>query len=221
MFNIYRKLKWFILEEKKRYLLMLFLLLLISFVALVPAKLLGMAIDMIVNGGVSVIALTRIVLLMVAVPMFRYGLSFFYNHMMTVEAQKLTYKLRQKYLRHLFEMDSTFYETYPKGDLISRVTNDLDAITVAATSLLEGLIFNVGTILFAIAIMGFSISWPLTLVSVTIMPIALTILNIIRFQKRKYIRIHREIYSEMTEKVLESVEGMKVIRAYVQEKEDL
>jgi len=118
-------------------------------------------------------------------------------------------------------MDSKFYETYKKGDLIARVTNDMDGITTGATALLESIIFNFTVITFAILIMGFTISWKLTIVSITIMPIGLTILNIIRFNKRKYTKIHREIYAEMNEKILESVEGMRVIHAYVQEDNDL
>ncbi len=141
--------------------------------------------------------------------------------MMNYEGQKLTYKLRSNYLDHLFTMDSKFYETYKKGDLISRVTNDMDGMTTAATAMLESIIFNFTNIVFAILIMGLTISWELTLVSITIMPIGLTILNMVRYQKRKYTKIHREIYAEMTEKVLESVEGMRVVHAYVQEEEDL
>ncbi len=221
MKNIYQKLKWFIVEEWKMYIPMLFLLIAISFISLLPAKLLGSAIDTIITGGITTKSLTFLVGGLILLPLGRYVLSMIYNYMMNYEGQKLTYKLRSRYLDHLFHMDSKFYESYKKGDLIARVTNDLDAITAAATSMLEAIIFNFGVIVIAIVIMGTTISWSLTLVSLTIMPIGLTILNIIRFHKRKYTRIHREIYAEMTEKVLESVEGMKVIRAYVQEENDL
>jgi ATP-binding cassette subfamily B protein len=200
---------------------MFVLLISISFIALLPAKLLGLSIDTIISGELTFKTLTLLVIGLIAIPLTRYFLSMIYNYMMNYQGQKLTYELRSNYLNHLFSMDSKFFETYKKGDLISRVTNDMDAMTIAATSLLESLIFNFTNIVFAIMIMGFTISWNLTLVSISIMPIGLTILNIIRFKKRKYIRIHREIYAEMTEKVLESVEGMKVIHAYVQEEEDL
>ncbi|HHX75928.1 MAG TPA: ABC transporter ATP-binding protein, partial [Acholeplasmataceae bacterium] len=46
-------------------------------------------------------------------------------------------------------------------------------------------------------------------------------LNMIRIKKRGYVKIHRKIYANMTEKILESVEGQKTIRAYVQEENDL
>lgn len=221
MKNIYEKIKWFIKEEWKLYIFMLILLVSISLISLLPARVLGSAIDTIISGGLTNSTLTMLVGGLVLLPLTRYLLSMLYNYLMNVEGQKLAFKLRKNYLDHLFKMDSKFYETYKKGDLISRVTNDLDSITTAATSLLEGIVFNFGVIVIAIVIMGTTISWKLTLASVTIMPIGLTLLNIIRFNKRKYTKIHREIYADMTEKVLESVEGMKVIRAYVQEKNDL
>ncbi|MDO9628724.1 MAG: ABC transporter ATP-binding protein [Acholeplasmataceae bacterium] len=221
MSNILKKISWFIKEEWKTYVFMLFLLLSIAFIALTPAWVLGYSIDTIVSGGLTKKTLTLLVIALVLLPLGRYLLSFVYNHLSNKTAQKLSFKLRQKYLSHLFDMDSKFYEQYEKGDLISRVTADLDSITQAATSLLEGIIFNVGIIIFAIGVMSISISWELTLISVAIMPVGLTILNIIRYNKRKYIKRHREIYADMTEKVLESVEGQRAIRAYVQEENDL
>jgi ATP-binding cassette subfamily B protein len=221
MGNIIKKIGWFIKEEKKMYTLLLFLLLMIALISLLPAKVLGLAIDTIVSGGLNEKSLFYLVGALILLPISRYFFSMVYNYLVNVEGQKLAFKLRKKYLNHLFELDSKFYEQYEKGDLIARVTNDLDAITMAATSLLEGIIFNIGLILFAIGIMSVTISWKLTLISVAIMPVGITILNVIRNKKRKYVKIHREIYAEMTEKILESVEGQKTIRAYVQEENDL
>jgi ATP-binding cassette subfamily B protein len=221
MINILKKVGWFIKAEKWRYLLMLVMLLGIAAISLAPARVLGLSIDTIVTGGLTAQSLLWLVGLLFAIPITRYLMSFAYNYLVNKQAQKLSYLLRKKYLTHLFEMDSQFYEKYEKGDLISRVTADLDAITTAATGLLEGIVFNVGVILVAIGVMAATISWKLTLISVFIMPVGLTVLNIIRNQKRQYIKKHREIYADMTEKVLESVEGQRAIRAYVQEDEDL
>jgi ATP-binding cassette, subfamily B, multidrug efflux pump len=221
MNNILKKIGWFIKEEWKNYLIMLVMLLSIAAISLAPARVLGMAIDTIVSGGLTTSSLTFLFAALLALPVARYLLSFVYNYLVNFQAQKLSYKLRKRYLNHLFQMDSRFFEMYEKGDLISRVTADLESITTAATGLLEGIIFNIGLIFFAIGVMGFSISWKLTIIAVSIMPIGLTILNIIRNKKRKYIKRHREIYAEMTEKVLESVEGQRAIRAYVQEENDL
>src|SRR5690606_20965138 len=185
------------------------------------AYILGLAIDVIVNESLSWDLLYLIVGGLIFIPLLRYTSSFIYNYTIAKTSQKLAYQFRKNYLSHLFEMDAAFYEKYQKGDLISRVTADLDSITIAATSMLEGIFFNVGMIIFATLVMSLTISWQLTLISVTVMPIGLTVLNIIRMKKRAYVKKHRIIYAKMTEKILESVEGQKTIRAYVQEDTDL
>lgn len=221
MINILRKIKWFIKQEWKAYTMMFVLLMLIAALSLAPAYILGLAIDVIVSGSLDWTMLFILAGGLIIVPLLRYLSSMIYNYNVSKTAQKLAFQLRQKYLSHLFEMDADFYEKYQKGDLISRVTSDLESITIAATSMLEGIFFNVGVILFAITVMAITISWQLTIISVTIMPIGLTILNFIRMKKRQYVKKHRIIYAAMTEKILESVEGQKTIRAYVQEDNDL
>ena len=110
----------------------------IAFISLLPAKALGLAIDTIVSVGYKNIPL----LFGWCVSLITVEISFlFYNYLVNIRDKKLAFKLRKKYLNHLFELDSRFYEEYEKGDLIARVTNDLDAITQAATALLEGIIF--------------------------------------------------------------------------------
>lgn len=218
---IFSNLKWFIKKEWKKYLFLFFMLIIIVSLSLVPAYLLGLSIDVIVSGRLTVTSLTFLVLGLAITPTIRYFASLIYNYEASKLAQKLSYELREQYLKHLFQMDLSFYTKYDKGDLINRVTSDLQSITIAATNLLEGLVFNISMVTITLILMLFTISWKLTIVSVTIMPIGLTILNIIRHKKRKYILKHREIYAKMTETVLESVEGQKTIRAYGEENNDL
>lgn len=221
MINIIKKVGWFIKQEWKSYTFMLFMLLFMSLLLLTPAFVLGKAIDIIVSSSLTVALLVIIVGLLILIPLMRYATSFIYNYTVAKTSQKLAFTFRKIYLKKLFQMDAEFYEKYQKGDLISRATGDLDLITSAATSMLEGIVFNTGIIVFAIGIMAFTISWKLTLIAITIMPIGITVLNFIRMKKRQYVKKHRIIYAKMTEKILESVEGQRVIRAYVQEDNDL
>ncbi|MBN3490576.1 ABC transporter ATP-binding protein [Acholeplasma equirhinis] len=221
MINIIKKVSWYIKQEWRAYLIMFVFLIIITLLALTPAYILGMAIDVIVSKSLTFESLLFLLVGLVLVPFGRYTSSYIYNYTLNKTSQKLAFQMRQKYLKKLFSMDAEFYEKYQKGDLISRATNDLDSITIAATSMIEGIVLNVAMILVAITIMASTISWQLTVISVTIMPIGLTILNFIRMKKRAYVKKHRIIYAKMTEKILESVEGQKTIRAYVQEDTDL
>lgn len=221
MIKIIRHIAWFLKQEWLSYVLMFFLLIAIALFALIPGWLLGLSIDTIISGGLTWTSLISLGASLAAFPTVRYGLSYLYNYLTVRQSQRLAHAMRKRYLGHLFNMDSGFFEKYQKGDLISRVTGDLDAIIGSATGLLEGMIFNVGFILFTVLLMTLTISWKLTLISVAIMPIGLTILNLIRDQKRQYFKKHRDIYAAFTDKVLESVEGQRAIRAYVQEDIDL
>jgi ATP-binding cassette subfamily B protein len=212
---------WYVRQEWKTYVLMFVLLVSIALFALIPGWLLGLSIDTIISGGLTYTSLIFLGGSLVAFPVIRYGLSYAYNFTTVKKSQQLAHTMRKRYLGHLFNMDSSFYEKYQKGDLISRVTGDLDSIIQSATGLLEGLVFNIGFILITLTLMMVTISWQLTLISVIIMPIGLTFLNLIREGKRKYFKKHRDIYAAFTEKMLESVEGQKAIRAYVQEDIDL
>jgi|694.fasta_scaffold09701_18 ATP-binding cassette subfamily B protein len=221
MKKLFLHIRWYVIQEWKTYLLMFLLLVSIAVFALIPGWLLGLSIDTIISGGLTPESLWWLSGSLMAFPIVRYGLSYFYNYTTVKKSQQLAHTLRKKYLSHLFNMDSSFFETYPKGDLISRVTGDLDSIIQSATGLLEGLVFNIGFIMITLGLMMLTISWQLTLISVIIMPIGLTILNLIRESKRQYFKKHRDIYAAFTEKMLESVEGQKAIRAYVQEDIDL
>ncbi len=212
---------WFFKQEWKVYLVMLFLLLCLSFFTVLPARFLGQAIDALASGSLTMKVLMTLFITLLLIPLLRYIFDFFYHLTINKEGQKLSYQLRKKYLDHLFEMDSAIFEEYTKGDLISRVTSDLEAITMSMTSLLQEVVYQGGLLIFALGAMSFTISWELTLISATILPIGLLLLNKIRIKKREYYKVHKEIYSKMTEKVLETVEGVKVIRAYVAENSDL
>ena len=87
MINILKKIGWFIKAEKKRYFGMLALLLFIAFISLLPAKMLGLAIDTIVSGGLTVKSLMYLVGGLVLLPVIRYFCSYGYNYLMTAEAE--------------------------------------------------------------------------------------------------------------------------------------
>ena len=219
MKNAFKHISWFFKQEWKSYVLCLILLIFVSIVPLIPAKILGVAIDSFSTGTLTKSSLIIYVLLLFICPILTYFVNVLYHYTMTKLGHKLSFQLREKYIAHLFDMDAEIYEKYTKGDLISRATNDLNSLTSLATSFLENVVFYSLTIIFAI-IMMIMISPLLTLASVSFMPFVIFFLNKARLNKRKYYKTHHEIYAEMTESVLESIEGVKTVRAYCYEDED-
>lgn len=220
MKDVFKHLGWFFKQEYKKYILAGIALLILSATSVVPTRVLGLVIEEIASRTVTLEKMIIYGVLLLIIPVSRYLVNFVYHYTVHSLGQKVSYQLREKYIDHLFELDAVTYSKYTKGDLISRATNDLQVLTVVATSFLQTVIFNGGVLIFSISIMVFTIDPLLTLVSILIMPIAIFVLNRMRMKKRRYYKIHHEFYADMTEKVLESIEGVKTVRAYCQEEND-
>lgn len=219
MKQAFKHLGWFFKQEYKRYILLAVLLLILSITPVIPTKLFGMVIDDIVGGALNVRRLIIFISSLALIPIARYIIAYIYHYYINYLGHKLSYNLREKYIAHLFDMDSSLYAKYTKGDLISRATGDLQNLTVLATSFLQIVVFNSGVVISTVTSM-LLISPILMFASTFFMPIAIFYLNKKRMIKRKYYSIHREIYANMTESVLESIEGVKAIRAYTEEEND-
>lgn len=220
MKDVFKHLGWFFKQNYKTYILAGIALVILSSTSVVPAKVLGLAIEAIASRTITLKSLIVYGLLLLLIPLSRYLVNIVYHFTINKLGQQLSFQLREKYIDHLFELDAVTYSKYTKGDLISRATNDLQVLTVVATSFLQTVVFNGGVVIFAVLIMAFTIDPLLTLLTIFIMPIAIFGLNKVRMKKRRYYRQHHEIYADMTEKVLESIEGVKTVRAYCQEEND-
>lgn len=219
MIKAFKHLSWFFKENWYRYLFCIVLLLIVSIFPVFPAKLLGFAIDEIAMGTLTKVKFAYYILGLTIIPTIIYIVNIFYHYYINKLGHTLSFKLREKYLIHLFDMDSQLFEEYTKGDLIARMTNDLQNLTILATTFLQNLVYYIALIVSSVSMM-IMINPILTVLSVTFMPIAIFILNAIRKKKRRYYKIHHEIYANMTESVLESIESVKVVRAYGAEDED-
>lgn len=219
MIKAFKHLGWFFKENWWRYLICGILLLIVSIFPVIPAKVLGLAIDEIAMGTLTSNKLVYYIIGLFFIPLTVYIVNIFYHYMINELGHTLSFQLREKYLSHLFDMDAQIFEEYTKGDLIARMTNDLQNLTILATSFLQNIVYYIALICSAVTMM-IIINPILTVVSVAFMPFAIFILNYLRKKKRAYYKIHHEIYANMTESVLESIESVKVVRAYGEEEED-
>lgn len=204
---------WFFKENWAKYLLCGFALLIVSVFPVIPAKVLGLAIDEIAMGTLTTVKFINYIVGLMIFPITIYCVNIFYHYSINSLGHTLSFKLREKYLIHLFEMDAEIFEEYTKGDLIARCTNDLQSLTILATSFLQNLVYYFALIVAAVFMM-IMINPLLTAASISFMPFVIFYLNYLRKKKRQYYKVHHEIYANMTESVLESIESVKVVRAY-------
>jgi ATP-binding cassette, subfamily B, multidrug efflux pump len=129
-------------------------------------------------------------------------------------------KLRSRFMKHLLKMSPTFYEKNRTGDLMARATNDLKAISITAGFGILTLVDSSVWMLTLIITMGLLISWKLTIAAILPLPIMAYIMQIYGNRIHKRFMEAQDAFGELNDRVLESVAGVRVIRAYVQEEAD-
>ncbi|WP_163101728.1 ABC transporter ATP-binding protein [Peribacillus alkalitolerans] len=220
MFSIYKKLSWFFKENWKRYTIALLFLTIVNVLDMIPPKLVGMSIDAIHNGTLTGAKLVQYLFILVGTALALYILSYNWFYKLFGGAFLLERKLRSRFMGHLLKMTPTFYEKNRTGDLMARATNDLKAISTTAGF---GILTFADSFLYTFAIlftMGFFISWELTIVSVLPLPFMALLMNIYGKKIHKRFMAAQDAFGDMNDSVLESVAGVRVIRAYVQERRD-
>lgn len=220
MFVVLRKLGWFFQLQWKRYTIAVVLLALAGIIDIIPARLIGYAIDGIHQGTLIGGKLTELLLLWVAIVVVSYALNYFWMYQLFGGAFVLERMLRSRIMRHLLKMTPTFYERNRTGDLMARATNDLGAVSTTAGFGILTLIDSTLFMMTVLAVMAGMISWKLTLAA--LLPLPLLALSMQYFGKKIHERFMRQqdAFGKLNDQVLESVSGVRVIRAFVQEQAD-
>ncbi|MFJ7919228.1 ABC transporter ATP-binding protein [Lysinibacillus fusiformis] len=220
MFDVLSKLGWFFKRYWKQYSVAIVLLMIASGLEVVPPYLLGSIIDILTAGEMTPAILTKYVFIFVGIIIGGYLLNFVWQFRLFEGAINLEKILRRNLMQHFLRMTPTFYEKNRTGDLMARATNDLNAVSTTAgfgiMTLIDSTIY-MGFIIFA---MGYIISWKLTLFAMLPVPImAILIQYLGKIVHERYMKA-QDSFGELNDSVLESVAGVRVVRAYVQEKKD-
>ena len=220
MLSVLSKLSWFFKENWKRYSVAISLLIFVGILDVLPPKIVGMAIDAIQLGSMSQVLILKYIGALMLITVVSYFITYIWMYQLFGGAFLIERKLRTRFMKHLLKMTPTFFEKNRTGDLMARATNDLKAISITAgfgvLTLVDSSIFML-TILFT---MGFFISWELTLVSIIPLPVMAFLINIYGKRIHSKFTSAQDAFGELNDRVLESVSGVRVIRAYVQEKAD-
>lgn len=220
MFDVLSKLGWFFKKYWKQYTVAIILLMVASGLEVVPPYLLGSIIDLLTAGEMTPAILTKYVLIFIGIIIGGYLLNFVWQFRLFEGAINLEKILRRNLMQHFLRMTPTFYEKNRTGDLMARATNDLNAVSTTAgfgiMTLIDSTIY-MGFIIFA---MGYMISWKLTFFAMLPVPImAILIQYLGKIVHERYMKA-QDAFGELNDSVLESVAGVRVVRAYVQEKKD-
>ena len=126
------------------------------------------------------------------------------------------YDLRNDLFRHLLRLSPRYYTEHRTGDLMSKLTNDLNAVR---NMIGPGIMYSATTVVIGITTIGLMIhlDWKLTLMALA--PLPLVSVGVKFFGAKIHERFEKiqALYSELTERVRENISGVRVVRAFCQE----
>ena len=134
----------------------------------------------------------------------------------TTVGQWVTHDLRRRLYSQVQRLSLAFHDRSKTGDLISRVTSDIDSIQTFIVSGLLSIIVDVATIVGMIAVL-FWLSWRLTLIAMTVVPILFAIVYTYTRRVKKYSREVRRHEGKMLSVVQEVLGSIRVVKAFARE----
>ena len=146
--------------------------------------------------------------------------SFIQGWIMTGITQKVCYQLRKDISEKINRMPMKYFESRTYGEVLSRITNDVDTLGQGLNQSITTIITSVAT-LVGVLIMMLSISPLMTLIAVVILPISMGLIGLVTKKSQKFFRAQQEYLGHINGQVEEVYGGHLVIKAFNREKDTI
>ena len=219
--SIIQKLWWFFKLEKRRYLLGILALILVAVLNLIPPMVMGRVIDAITGGQLSQQELLLNLLYLLLAALGMYYLRYVWRMYILGTSYRLGQIMRSRLFEHFTKMSPAFYQTYRTGDLMAHATNDINALTRLAGGGVMSAVDASITALVTLLTMLFSISWQMTLVAILPLPFMAYATSRLGRKTHKAFGESQAAFSELNNKVQESVSGIKVTKSFGYQADEL
>lgn len=220
MFDVLFKLKWFFKDHWKQYTVAIIVMMITSVIEIIPPYLIGDAIDEMTTGIMTGERLSYYIIVFIVMIIVGYVGNFVWQYQLFGGSITLEKVLRRRLMHQFLKMTPSFYEKNRTGDLMARATNDLNAISMTAGFGIMTLIDSTFYLIAIIVAMGAFVSWKLTLFAMIPIPIMAYVMQVIGKVVHEKFTVAQDAFGGLNDDVLESVAGVRVVRAYVQETAD-
>ena len=219
--SIIQKLWWFFKLEKRRYLVGIVALVLVSVLNLIPPMVMGRVIDAITSGRLTQDELLLHLFYLLLAAFGMYYLRYVWRMYILGTSYRLGQIMRLRLFEHFTKMSPAFYQNYRTGDLMAHATNDINALTRLAGGGVMSAVDASITALVTLLTMLFSISWQMTLVAILPLPFMAYGTSRLGRKTHKAFGESQAAFSELNNKVQESVSGIKVTKSFGYQSDEL
>ncbi|EEL87619.1 ABC transporter, permease/ATP-binding protein [Bacillus cereus AH1272] len=135
-------------------------------------------------------------------------------------AQKVSYNFRKEIDEKINRMPLKYFDKTTHGEVLSRITNDVDTVSQTLNQSMSQIITSVITII-GVLIMMLSISWQMTLVALLILPVSMILIMAVVKRSQKYFKSQQEYLGHVNGQVEEIYSGHNIVKAFNKEEEEV
>lgn len=173
-----------------------------------------------VTGGIDFTLIGKILLITLALYVTSVAFSFIQGWIMTGITQKLAYRMRREISKKIDRMPMKYFESRPYGDVLSRITNDVDTLGTGLNQSFTMIITSFATIIGTIVMM-LTISPLMTLITFCILPVSAVLLGTVIKMSQSYFSTQQKYLGKINGMVEENYSGQLVIKAFNKEAETI
>lgn len=215
--SVFWKLRWFFKVEWRRYCIAVSALVIVGFAVLIPPWITGRVVDGIAEGTLTLNQLWLNVGIVLGVAVVSYVMRVIWRVSLFGASYALSNRLRRDIYRHLTRQSSSFFQKHNTGDLMARATNDIQAVEMTAGEAVLALFDGALTGILVLTVMTTQISWQLTLIALVPWPIVGFFMWRFGQELHASFRLAQARFSDLNDKVQESISGIRLIRAFGRE----
>ena len=215
--SVFWKLRWFFKVEWRRYCIAVSALVIVGFAVLIPPWITGRVVDGIAAETLTLNQLWLNVGIVLGVAVVSYVMRVVWRVSLFGASYALSNRLRRDIYRHLTRQSSSFFQKHNTGDLMARATNDIQAVEMTAGEAVLALFDGALTGILVLTVMTTQISWQLTLIALVPWPIVGFFMWRFGQELHASFRLAQARFSDLNDKVQESISGIRLIRAFGRE----
>lgn len=172
------------------------------------------------TGSIDFGYIGKILLFTLGLYIFSSVVSFVQGWIMTGISQKISYRMRKDISEKIGRMPMGYFESRTYGEVLSRITNDVDTLGMTLNQSITQIITSVATLIGTLVMM-LSISPLMTLISLVILPVSAFLLSFVIKKSQKHFRTQQEYLGHINGIVEETYSGHTVVQAYNKEEETI
>lgn len=169
--------------------------------------------DLTKKPSMSFNVISQTALLLVAIYLFSSALHYIESWIVTSITQKTAYRFRRDISRKINDMPLSYFDRHPFGDVMSRITNDVDTVSMNLSQVISQIVYCTATVL-GILVMMLSISVTMTAIVLVTIPLSALVISQIVSRSQRYFKQQQDVLGRLNGHIEETYAGHNIIKIF-------